>query len=83
MLSEDTRASAEVIIDMVISSVQREIEAGHGSSSEFESISSSPELHELVLLMKVCTYEGGAVDPELFTRSNIRELCLGCRGHCE
>ena len=27
------------------------------------------------------TYEGGAVDPELFTRNNIRELCLGCKGH--
>ena len=38
-------------------------------------------MHELVLLMKVCTYKGRAVDPELFTRSNIRELCLGCRGH--
>ena len=29
----------------------------------------------------MCTYEGGAVDPELFTRNNIRELCLGCKGH--
>ena len=81
MSSEDIRVSVEVIIDTVISSVQREIKDGHDSSSEFKSISSSPELHELVLLMKVCTYEGRAVDPELFTRSNIRELCLGCRGH--
>ena len=30
--------------------------------------------------MRVCTYEGGAVDPKLFTRSNIRELCLGYKG---
>ena len=62
-------------------SVQREMDDGHGSSSEFESISSSPELHKLVLLMQVCTYEGGTVDPKLFTRNNIRELCLGCKGH--
>ena len=25
--------------------------------------------------------KGGAVDPELFTRSHVRELCLGCKGH--
>ena len=81
MSSEDTRVSTEVIMDTVISSVQRGIEDGHGSSSEFESISSSPELHKLVLLMRVCTYEGGVVDPELFTRNNIRELCLGCKGY--
>ena len=49
----------EVIVDAVLSSVQRETEDGHGSSSEFESIRSSPELHKLVLLMQVCTYEGG------------------------
>ena len=39
MSSEHTRVSTEVIIDNVISSVQREIEDGPGSSSEFESIS--------------------------------------------
>ena len=61
----------EVIVDTVISSIQREMEDGYGSSSEFESISSSTELHKLVLLMQVCTYEGGAVDPKLFTRNNI------------
>ena len=38
-------------------------------------------MHEPVLMIKVCTYEGRAIDPKLFTRSNIRELCLGCRGH--
>ena len=74
MSSEDTKVSAEVIVDTVLSSVQREMEDGHGSSSEFESMSSSPELHKMVLLMQVCTYEGGAVDPKLFTRNNIREL---------
>ena len=51
MLTEDTRVSVEVIVDTVISSVQREMDDRHGSSSEFESISSSPELHKLVLLM--------------------------------
>ena len=81
MSSEDMRISMEIIADTVISSAQREIEDEHGSPSEFESITSSPELHKPVLMMKVCTYEGGAIDPELFTRSNIRELCLGCRGH--
>ena len=25
-------------------------------------------------------HNSGAVEPELFTRSNIRELCLGCKG---
>ena len=81
MLSEDTRVSMEVIVNTVISSIQRETDDGHGPSSEFESISSSPEPHKLVLLMKVCTYKSRAVDAELFTRSNIRELCLGCKGH--
>ena len=52
---------------------------GYGSSSEFESISSSPEIHKLILLMRVCTYEGGSLEPELFTRNNIHKLCLGCK----
>ena len=34
-----------------------------------------------MLLMRVCTYEGGTVNPKLFTRNNIRELFLGCKGH--
>ena len=50
MSSEDTKVSAEVIADTVISSIQRKMDDGHGSS-ECESISSSPELHKLVLLM--------------------------------
>ena len=79
MLSEDTRVSVEVIVDIVISSVLKEMDDGHSSSSEFESISSSPKIDKLILLMKVFTYEGGALEPELFTRSNIHELCLGCK----
>ena len=57
MSSKDTRVSVEVIVDAVISSIQREINDGHDSTSDFESTSSSPELHKLVLLMRVCTYE--------------------------
>ena len=51
MSSEDTRVSMEIIVDTAIGSVQREMDDEHGSSSEFESISSSPELHKLVLLI--------------------------------
>ena len=80
MSSEDTRVSAEVIVDTLTCSVQREMDDGHGSSLEFESISSSPEIHKLMLLMRVCTYEGGALEPKLSTRSNICDLCLECKG---
>ena len=80
MSSEDTRVSVEVIVDIVISSIQREMDNGHGSLLEFESISSSPEIHKLMLLMRVFTYEGGALECELFNRSNIHKLCLGCKG---
>ena len=55
MSSEDTKISVKVIVDTVLSSVQREMEDGHGSLSGFESKSSSPELHKLVLLIQVCT----------------------------
>ena len=51
MSSEDTKISTEVIVDAVLSSVQRKMEDGHGSSSEFESISSNPKLHKLMLFM--------------------------------
>ena len=54
---------------------------GHGSSTNYDSISLSPELHKLVLLMRVSNYEGEAVEPELFTQSKIWELCLRSRGH--
>ena len=30
--------------------------------------------------MRVCTYECGALEPELFTRNIIRKPCLGCKG---
>ena len=51
MSSKDTKISMEVIADTVISSVQREMDDGHCSSSEFELMSSSSELLKLVLLM--------------------------------
>ena len=53
----------------------------HSSSTDYNSINSSPELHELVLLMRVNNYEGGVVEPELFTQSNLLELCLSSKGH--
>ena len=81
MSSEDTELSAEVIVDTVINSAQREMDDGHGSSTNYDSISSSPELHKLVLLMHVSNYEGETVEPELFIQSKIWELCLSSRGH--
>ena len=81
MSSKDTELSAEVIVDTVINSARWEIDDAHGSSTDFDSISLSPELHKLVLLMCVSNYEGETVEPELFTQSKIRELCLSPRGH--
>ena len=83
MSLEDTELSAELIVNTVINSAQREMDDGQGSSTDYNSISSSPELHKLVLLMHVSNYEGQAVEPELFTQSKIRELCLSSRGHCD
>ena len=81
MSSEDTELSIKVIMDTVINSIWREMDDGHGSSPNYDSISSSPELHKLVLLMHVSNYEGEAVEPELFMQSKIQELCLSSRGH--
>ena len=81
MSSEDTELSTEVIVDTVINSAQREMDDGHGSSTDYDSISLSSELHKLVLLIHVSNYEGEAVEPELFMQSKIRELCLSSRGH--
>ena len=76
MSLEDTELSAELIVNTVM-------DDGQGSSTYYSSISSSPELHKLVLLMHVSNYEGQAVEPELFTQSKIRELCVSSRGHCD
>ena len=77
---EDTELSTELIVGTAISSAQREVEDGQGST-DYDSIGSSPKLHKLVLLMHVSNYEGEAVEPELFTKGRIRELCLSSRGH--
>ena len=51
MSSKDTELSAEVMVDAVISSAQREMDDEHGSSTDYNSTDLSPEVHELVLLM--------------------------------
>ena len=48
---EDTELSVELIVGTAISSAQREVEDGKGSSTDYDSIGSSPKLHKLVLLM--------------------------------
>ena len=83
MSLEDTELSAELIVNTLINSAQREMDDGQGSSTNYNSISLSPELHKLVLLMHASNYEGQAVEPELFTQSKIWELCLSFRGHCD
>ena len=71
MSSKETEISMEVIVEVVISSAQREMDYEHGSSTDYNSINLSPELYKLVLIMCVSYYERGAVEPELFTQSNI------------
>ena len=78
---EDTELSVELIVGTVINSAQREVEDGQGSSTDYDSISSSPKLQKLVLLMHVNNYEREAVELELFTQGKIRKLCLSSRGH--
>ena len=59
---EDTELSAELIMGTAINSAQSEVEDGHGSSTDYDSIGSSPKLHKLVLLMCFSNYEGEAVE---------------------
>ena len=77
---EDTELSVELIVGTTISSAQREVEDGQGSSTEYDSIGSSPKLHKLVLLMCVSNYKGEAVEPELFTEGRIRETLFKFKG---
>ena len=81
MSFKDTQSSAEVIVDAAIRGAHRKLDDEQGSSTEYDSINSSPELHKLVLLMRVCRYEGEPIKSEFFTRSNIRELCNSTKGH--
>ena len=78
---EDTELSVELIGGTAISSARREVEDGQGSSTDYDSIGSSPKLHKLVLLMHISNYEGDAAESELFTKGKIRELCLSSRDH--
>ena len=81
MSSEDTELSTELIVNTVINSAWREMDDGQGSSTDYDSISLSPELHKLVLLMRVSNYEEQAVEPELFMQSKTWKLCLSSRSH--
>ena len=51
MSLDDTQSSAEIIVDSVIHSVHCKLDDEQGSSADYESIHSSPELHKLVLLV--------------------------------
>ena len=51
MSLDDMQSSAEIIVDSVIRSACRELDDEQSSSTDYESIHSSPELHKLVLLM--------------------------------
>ena len=81
MSLDDTQSSAEIIVDSVIRSARHELNDEQSSSTNNESIHSSPELHKLVLLMRICRYEGEPIDLEFFTQNNIRELCNSTKGH--
>ena len=75
MSLDDIQSSAEIIVDSVICSAHHELDDEQSPSTDYESIHSSPELHKLALLMQICHYEEEPIDPEFFTRNNIRELC--------
>ena len=75
MSLDDTKSSAEIIMSSVINGVHCKLNNEQSPSTDYESIHSSPQLHKLVLLVQICRYEEEPIDPELFTRSNIRELC--------
>ena len=81
MSLDNTESSAEIIVDSVIHSASHELNDERRSSTDYELIHSSPELHKVVLLVQICCYEGEPVDPEVFTRNNIRELCNSTKGH--
>ena len=66
MSSKDTELSMELIVNTVINSARREMDDGQGSSTDYDSISLSPKLHKLMLLMYVSNYEGKTMEPELF-----------------
>ena len=67
MSLDDTQSSAEIIVNSVIHGAHCELDSEQSPSTDYESIHSSPELHKLVLLMRICRYEEEPIDPELFT----------------
>ena len=79
MLLDDTQSSAEIIVNSVIYGACCELDNEQSPSTDYELIHSSPELHRL--LMRICHYEEEPIDPELFTRNNIRELCNSTKHH--
>ena len=81
MLLDDTQSSAEIIVNSVINGARCKLNNEQSPSTDFESIHSSSKLHKLVLLVRICHYEEEPIDPELFTRKNIRELCNSTKSH--
>ena len=67
MSLNDTQSSAEIIVNSVIHGAHCKLNNEQSPSTDYESIHSSPELHRLVLLMRICHYEEEPIDPELFT----------------
>ena len=56
MSLDDTQSSAEIIVNSVIHGARCELNSEQSPSTDYESIHSSPELHKLVLLMRICRY---------------------------
>ena len=81
MSLDNTQSSAEIIVNSVIHGARCKLDSEQSPSTDYESIHSSPELHRLVLLMRICHYEEEPIDPELFTQNNIRELCNSTKSH--
>ena len=81
MSLDDTQSSAEIIVNSVIQDARYKLDNEWSPSTDYELIHSSPELHKLVLLVRICRYEQEPVGPELFTQGRIRELCNSTKSH--
>ena len=68
-------------MNSVIHDAHCELNNEQSPSTDYESIHSSPELHKLVLLVRICRYEEEPIDPELFPQNKIRELCSSTKSH--
>ena len=67
MSLDDTQSSAEIIVNSVIHDARCKLDNEQSPSTDYELIHSSPELHKLVLLVRICRYEEEPIDPEHFT----------------